>query len=150
MTMTDVALAAALHAVCFDDAPWKADAFADLLAIPGTFGFLALGENEPLGLLLCRAVAEDCEVLTLGVVPSRRGRGLARELLGAGFEQAADLGARRLFLEVAVDNTPAIGLYLASGFAELSVRAGYYRRKDPPRRVDAMIMSRPLAGDPDS
>lgn len=142
--LTDADLAAALHATCFEDEPWKAGAFTDLLAIPGTFGFLAHGDRDPLGLLLCRAVAEDCEVLTLAVVPSGRRAGVGRDLLRAGFARALELGAQTFFLEVAVDNVPAIGLYRDLGFTQTAVRAGYYRRKDPLRRVDAVVMSRPL------
>lgn len=144
MSLTDADLAAALHAACFEEAPWKAGDFADLLAIPGTFGLLAHGRREPFGFLLCRAVAEDCEILTLGVVPSQRRSGVGRDLLHAGFTRAAECGAQVVFLEVAVDNEPAIGLYREAGFEKTAVRPGYYRRKDPLRRVDAIVMSRPL------
>lgn len=144
LTLADVELAAALHALCFEDAPWKAGAFADLLAIPGTFGFLAHGNEEPYGLLLCRAVAEDCEILTLGVVPARRRYGVGRDLLRAGLRKAKELGALTVFLEVAVDNTSAVSLYRSAGFDQAAVRRGYYRRKDPLRRIDALVLSRAL------
>lgn len=147
LVLTDVVLAAALHVLCFEDRPWKADTFADLLATPGTFGLLAHGEQEPYGFLLCRAVAEECEILTLAVAPPWRRHGVARDLLQAGFRRAAEHRAQTLFLEVAVDNKPAVDLYRGMGFAQVAVRPGYYRRTEPPRQVDALVMSRPLHGD---
>ena len=148
MSLTDVALAAALHGGCFEDDPWHAGAFADLLLIPGTFGFFAVTAEEPLGILLCRVVADECEVLTFGVVGSARRRGVGRELLQAGLRKAAELKARTVFLEVAFDNEAAIGLYNAMGFSQTAVRRDYYRRTESPRRVDAVIMSRPLDSKP--
>jgi ribosomal-protein-alanine N-acetyltransferase len=47
---------------------------------------------------------------------------------------------RRLFLEVAVDNAPAIGLYRAFGFTEEGRRRGYYQ--GPNGAVDALILGR--------
>lgn len=144
--LADAALAAALHSACFEDDPWPVSAFSDLLAIPGTFGLLAIEADAPLGFLLCRAAADECEVLTLAVLATAQRRGIGRSLLLRGFEHAEALGARRVFLEVAVDNTAAIGLYRCVGFTQTALRPAYYRRRKPQKRVDAAVMSLGLSG----
>jgi len=47
---------------------------------------------------------------------------------------------KRLFLEVAADNTAAIRLYEGLGFAIVASRKGYYARASAPP-VDALILS---------
>ena len=137
----DAGLASALHAAGFDNDPWPARAFSELLATPGTFGVLAFEGDAPLGLLLCRAAADECEILTITVVEAARRRGVGRLLLANGLARARLLGVRTLFLEVAVDNAPAIGLYRQAGFEQIASRPAYYLRDDPPGRVDATVMS---------
>lgn len=48
-----------------------------------------------------------------------RGRGHARSLISAIESDAAGAGAREVWLEVGQDNRPAIGLYVACGYAVL-------------------------------
>ncbi len=127
---------ARLHAACFSEA-WDADAFATLLAMPGAFALFA---EEPArdapcgfaasGFLMIRGAGDEAEIITLGVVPERRRKGLARDLLAGGVREAASRGARRLFLEVAADNDAALALYRAAGFAQIGRRPDYYHRPD--------------------
>jgi ribosomal-protein-alanine N-acetyltransferase len=53
--------------------------------------------------------------------------------------RADQAGADSMFLEVAVDNAPAIALYEAAGFAAVGRRPGYYDR-GAAGRVDALIL----------
>jgi len=55
-------------------------------------------------------------------------------------------GARRLFLEVADDNSPAIRLYRRAAFVETGRRKAYYRHAARPP-VDARVLSKSLAVD---
>lgn len=137
----DAELAAVLHAACFEEDPWPASAFTSLLTLPGGFGFLAYEGDAPLGFLLCRAVADECEVLTLAVLQRARRQGIGLALLSQGLAAAAALGVRKMFLEVAVDNAEALGLYRRAGFSQTAVRHAYYRRGPGPERVDAVVMT---------
>lgn len=92
------------------------------------------------GFLLLRFAADEGEVLNLAVIPEARGQGLARDLMHDGIALARGLGIERLFLEVAVDNAPALALYRSEGFEETGTRRGYYRRPDG-SRVDAILMT---------
>ena len=132
---------AAVHAAAFDHA-WSAAEIAALIDGPG--GFALLVEDEaPAGFILCRAIAGEAEILTLAVDPALRRRGLARALVEAAAGAGEMAGAETMFLEVAHDNLPAIGLYEAAGFTRVGLRRGYYDRGPAPA-ADAIVMRRDL------
>lgn len=136
---------AAVHALCFSEEAWDAPAMAGLMALPGTFAFLAVDESaeEPLGCGLFRVAADCSEILTLGVRLEMRQRGIGQALLCAGAAAMAQAGAVSLFLEVAEDNLPARALYARAGFAGVGRRAGYYRRNNG--AVAALVLEKKLA-----
>ena len=125
------ALAGELHAQCFPDDAWSAETFAALLAETGIFGLLARdGDGEAAGLVLARVVADEAEILTLGVRPQRRRRGTCDGLVKAIKAHAGARGARRVFLEVGELNLPARQLYQCNGFHPVGRRPDYYRHPD--------------------
>lgn len=135
---------AALHARSFQvPPPWSAVDFASLLADPLAF---LLVEGDA-GFLLGRAVAGEAELLTLAVAPEARKRGLGRKLVARFLYQAQMRGADQAFLEVAVDNAPAIALYESAGFSRAGLRRGYYQT-DKDTRIDALILRRKLPSPP--
>lgn len=122
------AVLAAVHAECIAP-PWSMETFATLLGQPGVAGWIATeASEEPVGLLLARAAADEAEILTLAVLPNWRRRGIARHLMVAFVAWAATVNATRLFLEVAEDNAAARALYERSGFAVAGHRNDYYSR----------------------
>lgn len=129
---------AAVHGEAFPHDPWKAEALRDLLAMPGALALVATAGGQPVGFILLRRAADEAEVITLAVMPRLRRLGVARRLLEAGLQHLAPQGVTRCFLEVASDNKPARGLYLAGGFAEVGRRAAYYQTPAGPR--DAIVM----------
>lgn len=138
IAMTEVA--AALHGAAGFHEPWTPRAFADLLTMPGAAGLLALADGEPIGLVLWQIAADEAEVLTICTLPGRRRAGAGRHLLAAAIGAMQAAGVRRLFLEVAVDNDAAIGLYRAFGFTDEGRRPRYYQ--GPNGAVDALILGR--------
>jgi len=129
---------AALHRTCFPEDPWQPQAIAELMALAGFFGRIAWEGLETTGLALAQGLSQECEILTLGVVPKWRRSGIASALLAAIVEEARHRGAQALFLEVAVDNTAARALYRVNGFVQIGRRANYYRRAEC--RVDALVL----------
>jgi ribosomal-protein-alanine N-acetyltransferase len=111
---------AQIHAMSFPD-PWSAASIGDLLTGPGTFAFQLQD-----GFILSRVAGEEAEILTLAVVPAMRGRGLGRILLATAAQHAQALGAIAMFLEVGVDNPPALALYAGQGFVRVGRRKAYY------------------------
>lgn len=137
VTAKDAPALCAVHAQAFET-PWDEAAFRDVLAGPGVFGLLA-AEAEPRGLILCRAAAGELEILTLAVATAARRQGLGKALLAAALDAARAAPAAEAFLEVAVDNAPAIALYQAAGFQRAGLRRAYYDR-GPAGRIDALVM----------
>ena len=137
-----IEVAAALHEASGFHEPWNAHAFAELLAMPGTAGVLALAGEEPAGLMLWRVAADEAEILTICTLPGQRRSGVGRQLLDAAISAIRAAGARRLLLEVAIDNRAAIALYRAFRFVELGRRRGYYQ--GPRGAVDALILGRDI------
>jgi ribosomal-protein-alanine N-acetyltransferase len=135
-----VALLARLHAAAFPAEPWNEAAFAGLLAMRGAFALVAAQDGTPAGLVLARVAADEAEIVTLGVVPQARRRGIGRQLAAAAAAGAAERGAARLFLEVAAANDAARRLYDTLGFQEIGRRPRYY-----PDGADAVVLARPLS-----
>ncbi|BAR05102.1 ribosomal-protein-alanine acetyltransferase [Parascardovia denticolens DSM 10105 = JCM 12538] len=80
---------------------------------------------------------DDAELMTIGVDRAWQGRGIGKTLLRTLMDRARILKARRMLLEVRVDNDPALVLYRGLGFSILGIRKRYYQ----PGNVDAYTMS---------
>ncbi|GBD43601.1 Ribosomal-protein-alanine acetyltransferase [bacterium HR40] len=160
----DLGRMARLHRMCFEDG-WSRTDLSQLLAMPGAFGLLArCRERSPFrvdtlrtaGFALVRIVGEESELLSIGVAPAFRRRGVGRELLRACLERCRRAGCTTMFLEVAVDNLAAQRLYESHGFRRVGVRPDYYRHTDGSRshaftmRCDLALGPSPTAdnGDP--
>ena len=116
------AVLAAIHAAAFPNEPWGAAAFQTQLEMHGVVGLL----DQRGGLLMLRVTADEAEILTIGVLPNLRRRGLGQGLLRKGIAKAIDLGAASIFLEVDLGNRAAQALYAAAGFSEVGRRKRYY------------------------
>ena len=127
---------AALHEAAFPpDERWDAKALAEMMAMPGTFGWIA---NQD-GFILARVAADEAEVLTLAVQPGSRRLGLGAALLADALREAKARGATAMLLEVAEPNLAARGLYGGFGFAEVGRRKRYYADGS-----DALVLKREL------
>jgi len=147
----DVPLIAILHADCFADgvggAVWSEGAIAQILAMPGAWGLLATtpptaAGGGAVGFTLGRGGGGECEILSLGVPRAWRRRGIGRALVRGALAQAATLGAGRLYLEVAQDNSAARRLYGSEGFTAVARRPAYYRRRDG--TMTALVLARDI------
>ncbi|MBU2655038.1 ribosomal protein S18-alanine N-acetyltransferase [Acidomonas methanolica] len=129
---------AALHAAAFAGGEiWDEAALAALLGMDGVETLLAVTEERrALGFLMARAVYDEAELLTLGVEPEARRRGVARALVAGLAARLAARGVRRLFLEVASRNDAARRLYEAAGFQPCGMRRRYYADGD-----DALVLA---------
>jgi [ribosomal protein S18]-alanine N-acetyltransferase len=76
------------------------------------------------------------QVMTLGVAPQYHRQGIGRALLEALIDESIKRDLAEMFLEVAVDNEPALTLYRSYGFAPLAIRKRYYQ----PGNKDAYTM----------
>jgi ribosomal-protein-alanine N-acetyltransferase len=79
---------------------------------------------------------DEGHITTIATAPEYRGRGVGELLLNGLIDQATDLGADMLTLEVRVSNTAAQRLYLKYGFRPAGRRTRYYTDNGE----DALIM----------
>ena len=63
----------------------------------------------------------DAELLSIVVSPAGRGKGIAKQLTDAGFEECKNRGIEKVKVLVAADNEPANKLYQKCGF-ELAIQ----------------------------
>jgi ribosomal-protein-alanine N-acetyltransferase len=96
------------------------------------------------GFIMSRRAGDEAEILSVAVVPARRGRGLARALLNLHLRRLAGFGVRTVFLEVDEQNRPAIRLYTRAGFREVGRRPNYYPG-DGGTAASALVLRRDLA-----
>jgi ribosomal-protein-alanine N-acetyltransferase len=102
--------------------------------------YYLIAEQVPDGSVLgsggLMTIAETAQILTVGVLPSARRRGIGALLLRALVTEARRRRATEVLLEVRMDNQPARKLYESQGFVMIGSRRGYYDHG----RVDAVVM----------
>ena len=80
------------------------------------------------GYIVAHCVADEGEILNLGVAPAHRRQGIGHALVERLLAVLGRRGVRGVYLEVRESNTAARRLYEAFGFREVARRARYYRR----------------------
>lgn len=116
----------------FTDERWSESEISSMLTDETFFGYI-----DEHGFILCRTVCDVIDICTFCVEPEFRKRGIGGRLLASVVDYAID-NACEIFLEVAENNLPAIGLYKSAGFKEISVRKKYYKTENG--LVDAILM----------
>ncbi len=158
-TRQDASILAALEAAAFGARSWGGESVAEGLSTKGVEALLAEENGTtasfpdrradilPIGFALWRLLGAvgrpsdgmDAEILTIGVTPTSQRAGVGRLLLDHIIENASQMGAESLFLEVAEDNAPAIRLYEGTRFDRVGRRDHYY-----PDGCAAIVMKRLL------
>ena len=80
-------------------------------------------------------VADEFEILNLGVLPEERRKGMGLRLLRTALQVARKMNMQEVRLEVRAGNLAAIALYRACGFSPVGRRPRYY----PDTGEDALI-----------
>ncbi len=128
----DLDAIAGLEEAAFHD-PWPREMLAYELCHPYSVLLIAGGlpgdrpGGQPGAYAAFRHAAGEAELLRVAVHPAARRRGLARALLEEGFVRLRLAGIQVCFLEVRVENKPAIALYEGLGFAWVGLRRAYYQ-----------------------
>ena len=123
---------ASLQAAAFAGDRWQVNNWSTLLHQPGVCARIALpvaaqpDEAPPLGMLLTRVIVDYGEVLTIGVDPEARRRGVARALLADFLRVCRYDAIAEIALEVAMTNTAARALYAEFGFGQVARRPRYH------------------------
>jgi [ribosomal protein S18]-alanine N-acetyltransferase len=120
---------------------WTRSQLAGILPMGGVSLVLARDahSDESIGFSLFRTVADESELLLLGVLAGRRRCGTGRRLLDDFLERARNEGVARVHLEVR-DGNPAVEMYRNAGFSPVGRRRNYYHAPDG-QRFDAITLA---------
>jgi [ribosomal protein S18]-alanine N-acetyltransferase len=135
----DLAPLAALERACFSD-PWSEAALGETLSAPHTLGLVAEAGADVVAYALVAIVRSGAEILTLGVAPRVRRRGVGRALLSELLERLGARAVQDVWLEVRASNLAAQALYSRMGFRPAGMRRAYYRSP----REDALVLRHTL------
>ena len=138
MTSADLDVLLPFEDVMFGTEAWSRQSYEDELADTTLRDYLVAesADGTLLGSSGLMTIASTSQILTVGVLPPARRRGIGRVLVQALVEIARRRGAVEVLLEVRIDNEAAKKLYESEGFAVLGLRRGYYDNG----RVDAVTM----------
>ena len=121
-----------LHKLCFPNKPWSASDFADLKKSGCE---IIVSQN---GFAVWRNVADESEIITIGVAPNARRNGIASAMLTIIENNIKNQGVKKIFLEVASNNIAGQKLYENNGYKTVGIRPKYYDG------VDAILMAKDL------
>ena len=111
--------------------PWSEVMFLS----PDEITILAYRNNKIVGYIVYSTVLDECHILNVAVHPDFRRMGIAQDMLNFLFKEGEKQGIKFYYLEVRVDNIPAVSFYKKNGFKELGLRKGYYNDG-----TDAIVM----------
>lgn len=103
-------------------------AIVTAIGVPACGIVIAAEDGTPAAALICAQVDGIAMLYDVITADALRGRGFGRRLVATALSWAAENGARHAALQVQADNTMAVGLYLAMGFA---FRYPYHYRRKP-------------------
>ena len=133
----DLPVFVSLDKELFPYSPWSASQYKEEFSSPTRHFVVAVDEAQNIigyaGIFAPGGAEAD--VLTVGVVPNHRGKGIARHLMSLITDWARHQGSTAMMLEVKVDNLEAIGLYESLGYSKLNTRKDYFGP-----RLDALVM----------
>ena len=120
---------------------WTRSQLSGILPMAGVFLVLAVDRSRDavVGFSLFRTVADESELLLIGVAPAEQRRGIGKLLLEDFIDRARQAQLRRVHLEVR-DGNPAIGMYRAAGFSPVGRRRNYYHGLSG-NRYDAITLA---------
>lgn len=134
--------------------PWTRGNFADAL----DNGYLCCVDSTELlpghpeagceirGYAVLMPMADEAELLTIGVAAAQQRKGLGRAIIGSMLDAARKRNIKHVFLEVRASNAAAIALYHGAGFGKIGLRRGYYKNANGSE--DAITMACELHSPP--
>ena len=105
--------------------PWPKTAF-DSSFSEFYLNYKLLVDDNLVGFIICKLVADQAELFNICVKPEAQGNGYGKALLVQLISELSSRQATELWLEVRASNTAAIGLYEKLGFNCVDVRRNYY------------------------
>jgi ribosomal-protein-alanine N-acetyltransferase len=124
----DLPVFVSLDKELFPYSPWSASQYKEEFSSPTRHFVVAVDVAQSIiGYAGVFAPGQaEADILTVGVVPEHRGKGIAKALIALITHWANVQGSTAMMLEVKTDNLEAIGLYESLGYLKLNVRKDYF------------------------
>ena len=101
--------------------------------IEDTIKIWKISTQEIIGFVIFYHIRDEIEIIQIGIMKSCQRKNYG-SLIVNKLKKLKDI--RKIFLEVSVENTPAINFYLKNGFKKIGIRKAYYKVKE--QRKDAL------------
>jgi len=111
---------------CFQDHPFRRDHIAWILDNDHALTLVQDGVTGFAAVMMLLFEGHTCRVLSVGVDPQARRRGIATRMMGAAEVKSRERGVSTIRLEVSTRNFAAIELYRRLGYRTDGVLYGYY------------------------
>ena len=136
----DFARICALDQLCFpSEIAYTPEEIAAALSQPRTLCIVSEQSGEVIGFILLQYRRSAGHIITIDLHPDVRRRGIGGRLMDLAEQRLVDCNVRRVVLEVATDNEPAMAFYRGRGYAILRLLPHYYRDE-----TDAYLMEKAL------
>lgn len=124
---------------CFPLEPWNFQMLASSFQSENFCGIIAEDGGEIVGYGGITVAADTADILNVAVAEPFRLSGIGTAIINKLLEVAKERGAKKVFLEVRVSNSAAMGIYLKSGFKGVYARTRYYSDGE-----DCLVMAKEL------
>ncbi len=126
MTTDDIAQIVAIEEASFPT-PWTADAFHRELKMNEYAHYVVIEKDDVvIGYCGLWIIIDESHITNIAILPEYRGQKLGDALLKEVMDQAKEMGAKTMTLEVRVSNEVAKQLYRKYGFQNGGIRKRYY------------------------
>jgi ribosomal-protein-alanine N-acetyltransferase len=134
-TVEDLPILLELERMCFKRGRYSEDQIDFFLRGENEETFLYLDENDAVGSVMLSSRGPKGKVVSIGVRPDWRKKGVAKDLMKIAEEWFVDSGAEEVDLEVGTSNREALNMYTGLGYEVVKVLKDYYHGKE-----DAYLM----------
>lgn len=138
-TSEDIPALLEMEERCFVDRAYSREQIQWFLDSPKAVTFLSLRDEGVVGSVMLSMRGRRGKIVSVGVLPEWRGKGVGKELLHKAEEWFGNSGIRELELEVGVNNREAATLYMSLGYRTTKILKKYYHGKE-----DAYLMRKRL------
>lgn len=134
-TVEDLPVLLELERACFKRGRYSKDQIDFFLRGENEETFLCLDENVAVGSVMLSSRGPKGKVVSIGVRPDWRKKGVAKDLMKVAEDWFVDSGAAEVDLEVGISNREALNMYAGLGYEVVKVLKDYYHGKE-----DAYLM----------
>lgn len=119
---------------------WHEKLYAESIVLKDTQSLVLDHEGRLIGFLIYRNIGGDFEIIQLALNKEYQRQGLASMMIDYMIQDAQSSTIEFIYLEVEMDNLPALNLYKKYGFEAIHQRKNYYGQGQ-----DAIVMRKEMS-----